>query len=49
MSSEEELPFLKAHVAELSPDVLRYLKRDIVAERIRREAKVAVKFKGSGD
>jgi hypothetical protein len=37
MSGEEELAFLKAHLDELSPAVLRQLKRDIVAEK-RREA-----------
>jgi hypothetical protein len=38
MSGEEELAFLKAHIGELSPAVLRQLKRDIVAEKKSREA-----------
>jgi hypothetical protein len=48
MSGEEELAFLKAHLGELSPGVLRQLKRDIVAEKKRREAEAAAKAKGSG-
>jgi hypothetical protein len=46
--TEEELAFLKVHLAELSPTVLKQLKRDIVAEK-RREAEVPAKAKGSGE
>jgi hypothetical protein len=46
MSGEEELAFLKAHLAELSPAVLRQLKRNIVAEKKRRSAEAAAKAKG---
>jgi hypothetical protein len=49
MSGEEELAFRKAHLDELSPAVLRQLKRDIVAEKKRREDKAAAKAKGSGE
>jgi hypothetical protein len=49
MSGEEELAFLKAHLGELSPAVLRHLKRDIVAEQKRRKAEAAAKAKGSGE
>jgi hypothetical protein len=49
MSGEEELAFLKAHLGELSPAVLRQLKRNIVAEKKRREAEAAAKAKGSGE
>jgi hypothetical protein len=49
MSGEEELAFLKAHLGELSPAFLRQLKRDIVAEKKRREAAAAAKAKGSGE
>jgi hypothetical protein len=44
MSDEEELAFLKARLGELSPAVLRQLKRDIVAEKKRRETEA----EGSG-
>jgi hypothetical protein len=47
--AEEELAFLKAHLGELSLAVLRQLKRDIVAEKKRREAEAAAKAKGSGE
>jgi hypothetical protein len=47
MSGQEELAFLKAHLGELSPAVLRQLKLDIVAEK-KREAEAAAKAKGSG-
>jgi hypothetical protein len=49
MGGEEELDFLKAHLVELTPNVLRQLKRDIVAEKKRREAEAAAKAKGSGE
>jgi hypothetical protein len=49
MSGEEELAFLKAHLDELSPAILRQLKRDILAETKRREAEDSAKTKGSGD
>jgi hypothetical protein len=49
MSGEEELAFLKALLGELSPVVLRQLKRDIVAEKKRREAEAAAKVKGPGE
>jgi hypothetical protein len=42
------LAFLKAHLGELSPAVLRQLKHDIVAVKRRREAEAAAKAKGSG-
>jgi hypothetical protein len=48
-SGEEELAFLKAHLGELSQDVLRQLKRDIIAEKKRKEAETAAKAKGSGE
>jgi hypothetical protein len=48
MSAEDELAFLKAHLGELSPAVLRQLKRDFVAKKKRREAEVAAKAKASG-
>jgi hypothetical protein len=47
MTGEEELAFLKAHLGELSPAVLRQLKRDILAEKERREAEASAKAKGS--
>jgi hypothetical protein len=49
MSGEEELAFLKAHLGELSPAVLRQLKRDIVVEKKSRGAEAAAKTKGSGE
>jgi hypothetical protein len=49
MSGEEELAFLKAHLSELSTAVLRQLKRNIVAEKKRREAEAAAMAKGSGE
>jgi hypothetical protein len=49
MSGEEELDFLKAHLGERSSAFLRQLKRDIVAEKKRREAEAAAKAKGSGE
>jgi hypothetical protein len=49
MSGEEELAFLKAHLGELSPAVVRQLKPDIVAEKKKREAEAAAKAKGSGE
>jgi hypothetical protein len=33
MVTEEELAFLKGHLSELSPNVVKQLKRDIVAEK----------------
>jgi hypothetical protein len=48
MSGEEELAFSKAHLGELSPAVLRQLKRDIIAENKRTEAEAPAKAKGSG-
>jgi hypothetical protein len=48
MIGEEELAFLKAHLGEVSPAVLRKLKRNILAEKKRREAEVSAKAKGSG-
>jgi hypothetical protein len=49
MDAEDELAFLKAHLAELSPTVLKLLKREIVAETRRREAEATAKAKGSGE
>jgi hypothetical protein len=49
MSGEEELAFLKAHLGEMSPAFVRQLKRDIVAEKKRRDAEAATKAKGSGE
>jgi hypothetical protein len=49
MIGEEELAFLKTHLGELFPAVLRQLKRYIVAEKKRREAEAAAKAKGSGE
>jgi hypothetical protein len=49
MSGEEELAFIKAHLGELSPAFLQQLKRDIVAEKKRREAEAAAKAKGSDE
>jgi hypothetical protein len=46
MGGEEELAFLKAHLGELSPAYLRQLKRDIIAEKKRRETETAAKAKG---
>jgi hypothetical protein len=42
------MAFLKAHLGELSPALLRQLKRDIVADKKKREAQAAAKSKGSG-
>jgi hypothetical protein len=47
MTGEEELAILKTHLGELSPAVLRQLKRDILAEKKRREVEAAAKDKGS--
>jgi hypothetical protein len=44
MSGEEELPFLKAHQAELSSAVLQQLKWDILAEK-KRETEASAKLK----
>jgi hypothetical protein len=49
MSGEEELAFLKAHLGELSQAVLRQMKRDILAQKKRREAEAAAKAKESGE
>jgi hypothetical protein len=46
---EEELAFLKAHLAELPATALRQLRRDILQERRRRKAEATAKAKGSGD
>jgi hypothetical protein len=46
MSGEEELAFLKAQLGGLSQAVLWQLKRDIVAEKKRREPEAAAKAKG---
>jgi hypothetical protein len=43
MSVGEELVFLKAHRGELSPAVLRQLKRGILAKKRRREAEASAK------
>jgi hypothetical protein len=49
MSGEEELAFLKPHLDEVFPAVLRHLKRDIVAEKKRRKAEAAANAKRSGE
>jgi hypothetical protein len=46
---EEELAFLKAHIAELPATALRQFRRDILQERRKREAEATAKAKGSGD
>jgi hypothetical protein len=48
MVAEEELAF-KAHLKNLPPAVLRHLKRDIVAEKRRREATTTAKGPGPGE
>jgi hypothetical protein len=48
MVTEKELAFLKVHLAELSPTVLKLFKWGIVAEKRRREAEAPAKAKGSG-
>jgi hypothetical protein len=47
MVTEEELAFLKVQLAELSPTVVKQLKRDIVSEK-RREAAEPAKTERSG-
>jgi hypothetical protein len=47
-STEEELAFLRAHLAELCPTVLKQLKRENMDEKKRREAEVPAKAKWSG-
>jgi hypothetical protein len=47
MVTEDELAFLKVHLAELSPTVLKQLKWDILAEKRRREAEATARDKGS--
>jgi hypothetical protein len=42
MSAEEKLAFLKAHLGDLSPAVLRQLKRDILVDK-RMEAESSAK------
>jgi hypothetical protein len=49
MKKEEELTFLKAHLAQLPATALKQLKRDILLERRRRQAEATAKAKGSGD
>jgi hypothetical protein len=49
MTWEEELAFLRVHLSELSPAVLRQLKRDILAEKKRREAEAAAKANWLGE
>jgi hypothetical protein len=46
---EDELVFLKAHLAELPATALKQLKRNILLERRRRQAEANAKAKGSGD
>jgi hypothetical protein len=46
---EEELAFLKAHLADMHATAVRQLRRDILQERRRREAEENAKAKGSGD
>jgi hypothetical protein len=49
MISADELAFFKAYVGDLSPTLLRQLKRDIIAEKKRRRgAEVSAKAQGSG-
>jgi hypothetical protein len=47
--TEEELTFLKAHLADLPSTALKQLRRDILTERRRREAEAAAKAKGGED
>jgi hypothetical protein len=49
MFGEKELAFLKTHLGELSPAVLRQLKRDVIAEEKTREAEAVGKAKGSSE
>jgi hypothetical protein len=46
---EEELAFLKAHIAELPATALRQLRRDILQERRKKRAEASAKAKESGD
>jgi hypothetical protein len=45
---DEEVAFLKAHLGELSPAVLRQLKWDTVVEKKRWDAEVSAKAPGLG-
>jgi hypothetical protein len=49
MITVDELAFLKAFMAELPQTTLKQLKRDIAAEKMRREAEATTKAKGWGD
>jgi hypothetical protein len=46
---EEELAFLKAHLADLPATALKQLRWDILQQRRKRAAETSAKVKGSGD
>jgi hypothetical protein len=49
MATKEKLAFLKAHPEELSPNILRQLKEEIVAQKTNKVAdEASTKAKGSG-
>jgi hypothetical protein len=49
MATKEKLAFLKAHPEELSPNILRQLKEEIVAQKKNKAAdEASTKAKGSG-
>jgi hypothetical protein len=49
MATKEKLTFLKAHLEELSPNILRQLKEQIVAQKKKKAAaEASAKTKGSG-
>jgi hypothetical protein len=50
MATKEKLAFLKAHLEELSPNILRQLKEEIVTQKKKKKAaaEASAKTKGSG-
>jgi hypothetical protein len=47
MATKEKLTVLKAHLAELSPNILRQLKEEIVAQKKKAAAEASAKAQGS--
>jgi hypothetical protein len=47
MASKQQLDFLKAHLEELSPSILRQLKEDIIAQKKKSAAEASAKAQGS--